>query len=419
MLHHARKISVASIVALLALLALLPVASAAPHMAETKTVAMQNLVFEPKTITVNAGDTITWTNQDQVPHTVTAADGSFDSGNIDAGQTFSHTFTTAGTVAYYCKYHGAAGGSGMAGTITVQEAAAQPQPTAAQSGSAAPTGSIEVSDQPVKDGTITVAKATISQDGWIVVHKAGPDGKLLLTPPVGMTQIKAGDNMNVAIKLSEDVAAGAPLWPMLHIDAGVKGTYEFPNGPDVPVAANGMPVMKQITVQAANAAQPVPAQGAALTGSIEVSNQAVQNGAITVAKATISQDGWIVVHKAGPDGKLLLTPPVGMTQIKAGDNTNVQIKLTEPVAVGAPLWPMLHIDAGVKGTYEFPNGPDVPVAANGMPVMKQIAVQAAGGPAQLPNTGGSETPVTALALGALVLLVGGALISRQILRRGA
>jgi LPXTG-motif cell wall-anchored protein len=130
----------------------------------------------------------------------------------------------------------------------------------------------------------------------------------------------------------------------------------------------------------------------------------------------VSQDGWVVVHKAGPDGKLLLTPVIGQTQIKAGDNANVVIKLTEPVADGAPLWPMIHIDEGTKGTYEFPNGPDVPAAGDKATV--QIKVLAAGSaPSQLPRTGGDDAPLALLA-SALILVAVGALLFQRTRRRG-
>ena len=255
-----RKLHLIGIMAnigLVALFALLPIAGAAPRAAETKNVSAKDFEFDPKTITVNVGDTIVWKNVGQRPHTVDADDGSFDSGTLQPGQEFSFTFSKAGTFPYYCEFHGAKGGSGMAGTVVVQEAAAaQPtaapaQPTAAPAG-AAPTGSLDVSNQPVRNGTITVASATISVDGWVVVHKAGPDGKLLLTPVIGMTQLKAGTTRNVVINLTEAVAEGAPLWPMLHVDVGTKGTYEFPNGPDVPVGSERATV--QIMVTAAGAA---------------------------------------------------------------------------------------------------------------------------------------------------------------------
>ncbi len=57
------------------------------------------------TLVIGVNNTITWTNNDNAPHTVTADDGSFTSGNISPGATFSFTFTKAGTFTYHCVYH--------------------------------------------------------------------------------------------------------------------------------------------------------------------------------------------------------------------------------------------------------------------------------------------------------------------------
>jgi LPXTG-motif cell wall-anchored protein len=246
MSRRLRSLGIIGVVALVAMFALLPVAGAAPR-AETKSVSAKDFEFAPKEIAITVGDTINWTNDGATPHTVTADDGSFDSGTFNAGGTFSQTFDTAGTIAYYCTLHGAKGGTGMAGTITVAAAAAAPAPAAA-----APSGSVEANDQPLVDSGITVAKVTAGQDGWIVAHldEGGRPGKV-----IGQTAVKTGDNANVVIKLSESVAAGGKLWPMLHIDAGAIGTYEFP-GPDAPVIVGGDIIMKQISVTAAAAAPP-------------------------------------------------------------------------------------------------------------------------------------------------------------------
>jgi plastocyanin len=63
--------------------------------------------YDPDNITVLIGvnNTVIWTNNDNEPHTVTASDGSFDSGNMNPGATFTYTFTTPGTYAYICTYH--------------------------------------------------------------------------------------------------------------------------------------------------------------------------------------------------------------------------------------------------------------------------------------------------------------------------
>lgn len=76
-----------------------------PTRAATHSVQIQDSTFGPVTLTVSVGDTVTWTNADDRPHTVTAGGGQFDSGNLDPGQTFSFTFTEPGTYAYVCSYH--------------------------------------------------------------------------------------------------------------------------------------------------------------------------------------------------------------------------------------------------------------------------------------------------------------------------
>jgi plastocyanin len=85
-------------------------------------VAAQDNTFDPKTTEVRVGDTVRWANHGNSPHNVTAVDGSFESGNMDSGKTYSRAFSTAGTVRYYCSYHGTKEGTGMYGTLTVRAA---------------------------------------------------------------------------------------------------------------------------------------------------------------------------------------------------------------------------------------------------------------------------------------------------------
>ncbi len=76
--------------------------------------------FSPKTLTIAVGDSVTWTNNGNMPHNVRADDNSFRNGNASATDwSFTQTFATAGDVRYYCELHGAPGGLGMAGTIKV------------------------------------------------------------------------------------------------------------------------------------------------------------------------------------------------------------------------------------------------------------------------------------------------------------
>jgi len=78
-------------------------------------VAVQGMRFGSGTLTVTAGTTVEWVMRDQMPHTVTADSGAFDSGTLSAGGTFSHTFDEPGTYTYYCKLH-----PNMRGTVVVE-----------------------------------------------------------------------------------------------------------------------------------------------------------------------------------------------------------------------------------------------------------------------------------------------------------
>ena len=69
------------------------------------TVSIKYMAFSAGTLTITAGTTVTWTNNDATTHTVTADDASFDSGDIAPGGKFSHKFTDAGTVGYHCTFH--------------------------------------------------------------------------------------------------------------------------------------------------------------------------------------------------------------------------------------------------------------------------------------------------------------------------
>lgn len=66
---------------------------------------IQNMAFMSPNIQVKVGTTVTWTNQDSVPHSVTFKNGMKDSGLLYQGQSFSYTFNTPGTYQYYCTVH--------------------------------------------------------------------------------------------------------------------------------------------------------------------------------------------------------------------------------------------------------------------------------------------------------------------------
>jgi plastocyanin len=72
---------------------------------QTVEAKIDNFSFSPPVVTVAVGTTITWTNHDDIPHTVVSADGVFKSKVLDTDDKFSFTFTKAGIFPYYCSIH--------------------------------------------------------------------------------------------------------------------------------------------------------------------------------------------------------------------------------------------------------------------------------------------------------------------------
>jgi plastocyanin len=83
--------------------------------AKTIEVKIDNFSFGPSSLKVAVGTTVTWTNRDDIPHTVVSTDGVFKSKVLDTDEKFSYTFTKAGTFPYFCSVH-----PKMTGTVVVE-----------------------------------------------------------------------------------------------------------------------------------------------------------------------------------------------------------------------------------------------------------------------------------------------------------
>jgi plastocyanin len=101
-----RSIRIAALVALLAFGPGLVRAAPTPDTLNGVTVRIDNFAFDTQTVTVAPGTTVTWVNDDDDPHTVVAEDDrGFRSRTLDTGDSFSFTFTGAGTFGYFCSVH--------------------------------------------------------------------------------------------------------------------------------------------------------------------------------------------------------------------------------------------------------------------------------------------------------------------------
>ena len=97
---HGRRLRAA-----LATVAVLASLACGQALAADSQVRIANFTFDPPILTVKAGTTVTWVNTDDIPHVVTEKDGKFRSSALDTDDKFSQTFSTAGTVEYFCAIH--------------------------------------------------------------------------------------------------------------------------------------------------------------------------------------------------------------------------------------------------------------------------------------------------------------------------
>jgi hypothetical protein len=213
---------------------------------------------------------------------------------------------------------------------------------AALAGCSRPTPSVFVSDQAVKDDTVTIAKVVSDGPGWMVIHKeaGGAPGSV-----VGYAAVKNGTNENVTVKI-DAYSATPTLFAMLHKDVGVVGTYEFP-GADIPVMVNGAMVSPPFKVTD-------------LDPRVSVKDQAIKDSTVTIDEVLSNGPGWLVIHS---DAKGAPGPVIGWVAAPDGLSLNLAVKI-DPKKATPTLFAMLHTDAGKVGTYEFP-GPDVPVMVDG------------------------------------------------------
>lgn len=228
------------------------------------------------------------------------------------------------------------------------------------------SGSLMVESQVISQNMIDVNSATVNNSsGWVVVHKdenGAPKTPGIITEPVHLNQ---GSNEDLSLKINTEasISDGEKLWVMIHKDTGEENTYEFgTDNLDPPVTVNDQPVMKQITITAPE---------------VQAGDQFVSANQALVSKAVAGASGWVVVHKdngSGAPGAV-----VGHAAVDSGTTEDLQVPLTDTVDYdsGLNLFPMLHVDKGTEGEYEFP-GADVPeIFGNSSPniVLTSFAVE--------------------------------------------
>lgn len=195
----------------------------------THNVDIQNFAFRPAEITINAGDTVTWTQRDSIPHTSTSGesptpDGTWDSGLLTLNQTFSRTFDSEGVFPYFCKPH-----PQMTGTVTVTGATPTNQPASIRITRPANNASFTNGSGIAIEAEVNVTNDTVARVEFLAGTSAL--GAVTNQPYQAMVDLPMGTNLVTAVltTASGNNATSAPV-TIIIAEAG-----EEPEPPD-PIA---------------------------------------------------------------------------------------------------------------------------------------------------------------------------------------
>jgi hypothetical protein len=206
---------------------------------------------------------------------------------------------------------------------------------------------IDANDQFIVDGMVTMSTIIMPEDGWLVMHGEG-DPAFRPGPVITFVPVSAGTTNDLMVEVGAD-ATNNFLSPMLHVDTGEIGTYEFGSveGADAPFFINGM--MGVTNFQTGNPTVNIDPQ---IFGVTMVVDSVLSDG-----------DGWLVIHADNGEGAP--GPVIGSVFVEDGLNQDFTVDV-DPTALTDVIFPMLHVDTGEMGVYEFGTveGADGPVFVN-------------------------------------------------------
>jgi hypothetical protein len=110
---------------------------------------------------------------------------------------------------------------------------------------------LEVADQELVDGKVTIDLAFLKSDGFVAIHPSSADGQLVRTSSIGHVPLKSGQNFLVEIRLKQPVESGSKLFAVVHRDTDADQRYEFGDGKaekDPMVFVAGEPVAEAFVV---------------------------------------------------------------------------------------------------------------------------------------------------------------------------
>jgi LPXTG-motif cell wall-anchored protein len=170
--------------------------NASAKAAASGSVTIADFQFSPAQITIDQGDTVTWSNNGPTPHSATAPDGSFDTGIFPAGESRSHTFSEAGTYAYICTPH-----PQMHGTVVVR---------ASQTGGDTPDSSTDGTGSGDTTGGGSPGAEAAQGDDGPALPSTGADARALLI--LGALMLLLGAAVHRRARAEQQRPAGRVGW---------------------------------------------------------------------------------------------------------------------------------------------------------------------------------------------------------------
>jgi hypothetical protein len=205
------------------------------------------------------------------------------------------------------------------------------------------TGSLQVIDQLSLDGAVTLPSVTASDPVFVVIH--ADDGSGSIGEVIGQLYLNEGEYQDVRVPI-DSARATSTLYAVLYVDDNEIGVYEFGavDGADEPLMVDGEMVVEPFETDILSA------------------RDQIADDAVTIDFVTVAEPSWIVIHSGDAQN---FGDAIGETFVPAGTSTNVAVEI-DPEARTNILWPMIHLDTGAKGRFEFGSvdGADLPLVVN-------------------------------------------------------
>ena len=197
--------------------------------------------------------------------------------------------------------------------------------------------SVKITDQKIDNNTVYVDQVVSAGLGWITIHNTTSEGGV--GPGIGHTHLQHG--ISTAVPINIPVAHTTYLIAMLHIDAGKIGTYEFPNGSDLPVKDKDSNIV-MVYFHDLSSYNP----------RIVVSDQQVIDNKISINLVEFNEThGWVAIYNQSTGTSE--GARIGVANITTGINLNIAVNVT-PGSTTDILYAELHFDKGTIGVFEDP-----------------------------------------------------------------